>query len=544
MKLRYILSAFALASVLFASCEQKLSTDLDGLTADKTYVSIPEEGGSVSIQLTSDEAWSMESPTVKQKDGKDDKTGKDLMKDVPQLEAEINKWVSVSPTTGKPGETKITFSAPKSEVTSHKSELVIRSGEKELHVIVRQQVGPEVAETQTVKAVDNAFTVGKTYRVRGKCASITNTTYGNWMIEDLDNPGTQLTVYGTNNWSGSGIEVNDIVTVEGPATLYGSTKELENVDVIEVEKALIVADKATVAISKDEKPFQLLFTVKGAGVEFESKADWLDLGTGFTVNDKGKTVFTVTAKPNDSGARREGKLWFKSTQYDKEKKTTASTEAEVLIVQLAEPGGNGTLASLTADALAKKKSFDVVIDEKKPISVVYINGSNFFLDDGESGMLLYSSSASFKVGEKISGRIYGKLSVYNSAAQMTELSTLLTKVTDAPLDPAKLPKPVELTFEELNANFSKYLNRVIVVKNLDVTSAVNVTYNTPSSSPAFTSGKVKYGSVEFPVFVKATKWFQMEVGKKYDLTCTPVINKGANSLAVWDPGHIVELKAK
>ncbi len=544
MKFRYILSAFALASVLFASCEQKLSTDLDGLTADKTYVSIPEEGGSVSIQLTSDEAWSMESPTVKQKDGKDDKTGKDIMKNVPQLEAKVNKWVTVSPTTGKPGETKITFSAPKSEVTSYKSELVIRSGEKELHVIVRQQVGPEVAVTQTVKAVNDAFTVGKTYKVRGKCASITNTTYGNWMIEDLDNPGTQLTVYGTNNWSGSGIEVNDIVTVEGPATLYGSTKELENVDVIEVEKALIVADKATVAISKDEKPFQLLFTVKGDGVEFESKADWLDLGTGFTVNDKGKTVFTVTAKPNDSGARREGKLWFKSTQYDKEKKTTASTEAEVLIVQLAEPGGNGTLASLTADALAKKKSFDVVIDEKKPISVVYVNGSNFFLDDGESGMLLYNSSASFKVGEKISGRIYGKLSVYSGAAQMTELSTLLTKVTDAPLDPAKLPKPVELTFEELNANFSKYLNRVIIVKNLDVTSAVNVTYNTPKKDPAFTSGKVKYGSVEFPVFVKSAKWFQMEVGKKYDLTCTPVINNGANSLAVWDPGHIVELKEK
>lgn len=544
MKFRYILSAFALASVLFASCEQKLSTDLDGLTADKTYVSIPEEGGSVSIQLTSDEAWSMESPTVKQKDGKDDKTGKDIMKDVPQLEAKVNKWVTVSPTTGKPGETKITFSAPKSEVTSYKSELVIRSGEKELHVIVRQQVGPEVAETQTVKAVNDAFTVGKTYKVRGKCASITNTTYGNWMIEDLDNPGTQLTVYGTNNWSGSGIEVNDIVTVEGPATLYGSTKELENVDVIEVEKALIVADKSTVAISKDEKPFQLLFTVKGDGVEFESKADWLDLGTGFTVNDKGKTVFTVTAKPNDSGARREGKLWFKSTQYDKKKKTTAFTEAEVLIVQLAEPGGNGTLASLTADALAKKKSFDVVIDEKKPISVVYVNGSNFFLDDGESGMLLYNSSASFKVGEKISGRIYGKLSVYSGAAQMTELSTLLTKVTDAPLDPAKLPKPVELTFEELNANFSKYLNRVIVVKNLDVTSAVNVTYNTPKKDPAFTSGKVKSGSVEFPVFVKSAKWFQMEVGKKYDLTCTPVINNGANSLAVWDPSHIVELKAK
>ncbi len=543
MKLRYILSAFALASVLFASCEQKLSTDLDGLTADKTYVSIPEEGGSVSIQLTSDEAWSMESPTVKQKDGKDDKTGKDIMKDVPQLEAKINKWVTVSPTTGKPGETKITFTAAKSEVTSYKSELVIRSGEKELHVIVRQQVGPEVAETQTVKAVNDAFTVGKTYKVRGKCASITNTTYGNWMIEDLDDPSVQLTVYGTNNWSGSGIEVNDIVTVEGPATLYGSTKELENVDVVSVEKALIVADKSTVAISKDEKPFQLLFTVKGAGVEFESKADWLDLGTGFTVNDKGKTVFTVTAKPNDSGARREGKLWFKSTQYDKKTKTTASTEAEVVIVQLAESGGVGTLASLTADALAKKKSFDVVIDEKKPISVVYINGSNFFLDDGESGMLLYSSSASFKVGEKISGRIYGKLSVYNnSAAQMTELSTLLTKVTDAPLDPAKLPKPVELTFEELNANFSKYLNRVIVVKNLDVTSAVNVTYNTPKKDPTFTSGKVKYGSIEFPVFVKSAKWFQMEVGKKYDLTCTPVINNGANSLAVWDPSHIVELK--
>ena len=67
----------------------------------------------------------------------------------------------------------------------------------------------------------------KTYRVTGTCTGIYNTTYGNWYL--TDETGT-ITIYGTldkkgktANFSSLGIEVGDIVTVEGPKKTFGST---------------------------------------------------------------------------------------------------------------------------------------------------------------------------------------------------------------------------------------------------------------------------------------------------------------------------------
>ena len=60
--------------------------------------------------------------------------------------------------------------------------------------------------------------------------------YGNWYL--TDETGT-IYIYGTldakgneKNFLSLGIEVGDIVTVEGPKTLYGTTDELVNVTVV------------------------------------------------------------------------------------------------------------------------------------------------------------------------------------------------------------------------------------------------------------------------------------------------------------------------
>ena len=83
---------------------------------------------------------------------------------------------------------------------------------------------------------------GTNYTVTGVCTSIKNTTYGNWYLQDPNDPTVQIYVYGTITpsgswgWSSYGIEEGDIVTVEGPKATYKGEAELENVTVISVQK--------------------------------------------------------------------------------------------------------------------------------------------------------------------------------------------------------------------------------------------------------------------------------------------------------------------
>ena len=81
---------------------------------------------------------------------------------------------------------------------------------------------------------------GTIFQVKGKCTNILNTTYGNWDLED--ETGT-IRIYGTldaegktKNFLSLGIEVGDIVTVQGPRKDFNGTIELVDVTVINIEK--------------------------------------------------------------------------------------------------------------------------------------------------------------------------------------------------------------------------------------------------------------------------------------------------------------------
>ena len=85
-----------------------------------------------------------------------------------------------------------------------------------------------------------AGTDGTVYQVRGKCTEIKNTTYGNWNLEDETGA---VYIYGTldaegktKNFSSLGIEVGDIVTVQGPRKDFNGTIELVDVTVVKIEK--------------------------------------------------------------------------------------------------------------------------------------------------------------------------------------------------------------------------------------------------------------------------------------------------------------------
>ncbi len=95
----------------------------------------------------------------------------------------------------------------------------------------------------------NAGTDGTVYRVSGKVKSIENTTYGNWYLEDSTG---DLYIYGTKDKNGNagknnsiedwGIEVGDIITVEGPRRTYKDIVELVDVTVIDIKKNSTTGD--------------------------------------------------------------------------------------------------------------------------------------------------------------------------------------------------------------------------------------------------------------------------------------------------------------
>lgn len=133
------------------------------------------------------------------------------------------------------------------DVTYHKAVLSVPSGAKtayqsangwKLFENIVEAEDNNVIETNCAGII--AGTDGTVYRVTGTCTSITNTTYGNWYL--TDNSG-QVYIYGTldqygntKNFLSWGLEVGDIVTVEGPRNNYNGIIELVNVTVQNIKK--------------------------------------------------------------------------------------------------------------------------------------------------------------------------------------------------------------------------------------------------------------------------------------------------------------------
>ena len=108
-------------------------------------------------------------------------------------------------------------------------------------IIVNRKESAEVVKATCAEV--NAGTDGTIYRITGNVKSISNTTYGNWYLEDSTG---ELFIYGTKDKEGNngknnsidvwGIETGDIVTVEGPRQTYNGKVELVDVSILSLQK--------------------------------------------------------------------------------------------------------------------------------------------------------------------------------------------------------------------------------------------------------------------------------------------------------------------
>ncbi len=311
MKLRYFIPTLMAVFAMLVSCSSEFEASYLGeVQVSQSYVGLPANGGSITIDVNASDSWAF---------------------------ADVPAWLTVSPASGAAGKTQVTFTAGAATATNEATVVLSCGGKtQEINVIqMTEKVDLPVSTCAQVIAGED----GKTFRTSGVCTAIANTTYGNWYIND----GTgEVYIYGTldaggneKNFLSLGLEVGDIVTVEGPKTTYGGTVELVNVTVINIEKSLIKCDSLS---SKDPLPLEggeitAFLTCKGNGVTVEipdEAKSWLSV-IGITANNTSAEVKFLAAA--NAGGDRSTVITFKTSDGKKDYTSEATISQKGAIVE-------------------------------------------------------------------------------------------------------------------------------------------------------------------------------------------------------------------
>lgn len=535
MKLKYIIPAAIAAMTMLASCSENDTLELDNIKVSQSYITLPEKGGDVAVEITASEDWTFDIDfDVEEKKLDDEKGVVKYYVPTKQLDLKDNSWFTVSARSGSKGKTKVTFHAD-ATTDSRSSALQIKAGDKIQNVIVAQTAGAQEVKVVSVKDVI-AGTDGKTYRVKGFCAAISNTNYGNWDMADSE--GNSIMIYGTKdatgayNWNSFNIAVGDEVVVEGPRKTYGSTIELVDATFISVKKALLACDDVNKFLAKEATSFELKVAQKGEGLSFESQSDWLTIeGNGYTSDGKGNLIFKVNVEENTTGSNRTGSIVLKSTKKDDE------TILPVSITQLGSSavaeGGIAAINTVLKTSTDKKKpaKFDYILKNAK---VTYKNGSNVFVEDETGGLFVYGNDV-LKVGQVINGRVWGEGYAYSNLPQATAFNLQFAKVT-TPED-SKV-EPMSVTLAELNAKFDYYMNRYVKISDAKVETAVDAKYPEVKSN-----GKITDGTNTFGLRIQSTGKFngnkiymyiQAAKDANVDVVCIPSVFKSDKQLLIYE----------
>ena len=381
MKLRNIFTALAVAALAFVGCQEE-DRFLDEVQVSQSLVTLDVNGGSADITVTATADWKIAEV-------------KDVWPEVVTRDEDGNvtatapSWLKANVTSGAAGETKVTFSA---EATTETRELVLNlecaGATQQLRVL---QMAEKIETPMSTCADVIAGEDGKIYRIKGVCTSIANTLYGNWYIDD----GTGVVyVYGTlyegatKQFEKHGLEVGDIVTIEGPRKDYSGTIEMIDVTVLDIEKSLIKVEKVLPEgpISLEGGKTTAILTVKDGdfSVVIPEDASWLTAGEPYTVGTS--TFVDLTAAPNEGGARKTT-VTFKTKVGEKEYVAMADIEQE------------GAIAEVTvADFLAKPEGTALYKLTGKVGKIANTTYGNFDLIDATGKVYVYGLTNNGAIG--------------------------------------------------------------------------------------------------------------------------------------------------
>ena len=403
MKLKYLFPLFFTILALMVSCaEEETMTLLDEIQVSASYVSLPVDGGSATITISTQESWTAEKVFIMET--------KTVNGEKVQVVKDSINWLSLSAITGNAGETQLTFNAP-SAIDGRTAEVLLKSSGKTQRINVIQGL----TKISDAKVADIKLGPdGKTFLVSGVVSAISNTLYGNWDL--TDETGT-IYIYGTldskggkQNFLSLGLEVGDEVTIQGPKSTHNGSPQMVDVTVININKSLVKVD----SVENQMLPFEggefiAYLTCKGEGVSVEIPEDaksWLSISSIQSTGTNAVLKFNAAA---NEGGDRNTTLIFRTTFEGKNYSTETSLSQKGAIVKAtiseflaAEVGNIPYRLTGVIDSIANTKYGNLYLRDFSGEAYVY--GIQDFQDKG------------LKVGDIIT--IVGKRSAYKDAPQV------------------------------------------------------------------------------------------------------------------------------
>ncbi len=394
MKLRYILGIF-LSALLFTGCssDDEAIGSLSTIQLDQTVLLIPTSGGDVTLTVNATGEWQIDG-TFKKETKNDDGSKTTTYTPLPNNPA----WLTVDKLSGNAGETKLTFHAEKTE-GGRECTLRFGIGNSKQFLLVRQGS----LEASDAKCSDIiAAPDGKNFRVRATITGWASNAeqYGNMWISD----GTgEIQIYGMADKDGKlknypiaswGLEIGDVITVEGPKSTYKETVELVDVTLIKLEKSLIKVVTENAEVAKEGAEVSVKVAYKGSGAFFNIADDaknWVTyksvsyspgVKTIFETNPADTAVYVFNIAPND-GATRTATIDFLSSNASSSSKVAYTVKQAGLANP---PSGSGT----------KADPFNVpaVINYVKALGADVVSTDDVYVK-GKISSIKYTYSASY-----------------------------------------------------------------------------------------------------------------------------------------------------
>ena len=398
------LSILAAAALALACMPEQVISSIPEFKPEQSYLGIPYEGGVTSTGLASTTDWSFD-------------------------ETSIPDWLTVTPHAGGPAVNSLVFAADKNSAASDRTaNLIVNvAGKQQRFTVVQSGPGAFEAPLSTIAQVA-AGADGEVFRIRATVTGVRNTSYGNI---DVDDGTGSIYIYGLFNglgqypkdaaggWSSFGIEPGDIITVQGPRTLYnGTTLELVDATLIKVEKSLIGVEPSAIELESAEAgTFTISVVSKADGMAVLPSESWIKL-TDIAAGEGGAAVYSFAYEANTTTAARTASVVFKATNSSKS-------------VSVSQPGVPPTGQSIT-DIVALPDNSGV---ETLESTVVAKTTKGFVLSDGATAIYAYDNGANpVEIGDKV--KVLATKTTYNGVPELATLTSVEKTGTAAVVHPA------------------------------------------------------------------------------------------------------------
>lgn len=125
-----------------------------------------------------------------------------------------------------------------------------------------------------------------------------------------------------------------------------------------------------------------------------------------------------------------------------------------------------TLAEIAALATTDGAPFAGAI---KDVVVTYVSGSNTFVTDGESNLLIYVKGLNLAAGSVLNGDVEGTVKDFNGLPEISAITSDFSKIT---VTEGTAPEPETMTVAQILANFDKIISKRVKVTGLSTAADI------------------------------------------------------------------------